>query len=137
MICTKESFRGTEAALHVREITAAEWRDYRALWRMYLDWGPQEADIDIISEKGGRMSVVLDNDRAVARACRLPRPDATDEIDSVWVTPTRRGQGLATQLVTQLTAMILREGRSASYRAVNEASLRVAEKVGYRIASPR
>ncbi len=133
--CTEDSFLCQKGTQGVREISAAEWLQNRREWGIYSDWGPQEGDMDAIAAKGERIYVLLENGRAIAAAGRLPRPGAVEEIDSVWVTSARRGQGIGVAIVAHLTQLILADGKCAQYCAVNEASLRAAQKVGYRLSA--
>ena len=65
---------------------------------------------------------------------RLPRTETEDEVDSVWVHPGRRGQGLGRRIVASVVQLILEDGKSAIYATSvdNTASQRIATAVGFK-----
>ena len=84
-------------------------------------------------EQGYRPFGILTDNRLIAHAIAANTTDWTEEVMSVWTAPRRRGQGLATAVVTTATADILSRGKIAIYVAAvtNRASQRVAIKVGF------
>ena len=86
--------------------------------------------------QGYRPFGVVTGNRVVAHAVAANRTGWTEEVMSVWTSPRRRGQGLATAVVAATAADILSRGKTAIYVAAitNRASQRVAVKVGFQPA---
>jgi GNAT superfamily N-acetyltransferase len=85
---------------------------------------------------GFRPFGIVRGERVIACAMAANVTAWTEEVMSVWTAPRHRTQGLGTAVVAATAADIIARGKIAIYVAAvtNRASLRVAEKVGFRRA---
>ena len=86
--------------------------------------------------QGYRPFGIVSGDRVIAHAVAASGTAWTEEVMSVWTAPRRRGEGLATAVVSATASDILDHGKTAIYVAAvaNRASQRVAIKVGFQRA---
>ncbi len=95
-------------------------------------WG-RDGFVEALAQ-GFRAWGIIEGGRVVARAMAAYATGWTEEVAAVWTAPRARGRGLATAVVAATAADILTRRPFATYaaRTNNAASLRVAEKVGFR-----
>lgn len=85
-----------------------------------------------------RYYVLFEDDGAPVSAARLTRLDGFYYLEALETAPVRRGCGYATELLTELAALLRNRGRveiRSCVRTTNAASLAVHRKCGYAVAA--
>lgn len=113
----------------VRPLT---WRDAAVVAASATPWGRDGFEADLA--EGFRPLGIIEGQRLIARAMASFETRWSEEVTSVWTAPRHRGRGLATAVVAAVATDILTRRPLATYaaRSDNAASLRVAEKAGFR-----
>lgn len=84
-----------------------------------------------LSTRKGRAAIILDGDKVIAHASTAVETDHSVMVGAVLTLPTYRGQGLASQVVSELTRLCLADGKIPCLFYDNPEAGSIYHRLGY------